>query len=128
MNNLKPVHRGLDVVLSINDKIVGGQNNATLNRTMSPINVTNKINGDWETSLSGTKSWNIVCSGFVVKDEEAFEILEESFRTGAAVTVKLSDEKRTYEGTALIIKFPVSAPYNTNFSYSIALLGISELQ
>lgn len=46
MDNLRPLHRGIDVVLSINDKKVGGQNNATLNRTMSPIKITNKINGE----------------------------------------------------------------------------------
>lgn len=124
----KPMNKGIDLLLSVNGIKLGGQLNATLNRTMSPINVTNKINGDWEKSLSGTKSWNIVCSGLVVKDEEAFRQLEESFNAGTAVEVHLSDNNRTYEGTALITKFPVAAPYNTNFSYSITLLGISELK
>ena len=55
-DNLQPLHRGVDVILSINSKIVGGQTNADLTRTMSPIKVTNKINGDWEKSLAGVKS------------------------------------------------------------------------
>ncbi len=128
MDNLRPIHRGLDVILSINDKVVGGQHNATLNRTMSPIRVTNKINGEWETSLSGIKSWTLNCTGFIVKDEEAFQELEECFNAGTAVNVKLSDNKKTYTGTALITSFPVSANYSTSFAYTIGLLGISELE
>ena len=46
MNNLRPLHRGVDVILSVGNKIVGGQTNAVLHRTMSPINITNKINGE----------------------------------------------------------------------------------
>ena len=127
MDNLRPLHRGIDVVLSINDKKVGGQNNATLNRTMSPIKITNKINGEWENSLAGVKSWSLNCNGLVVKDEEAFQELEACFNNGIAVTVSLADANKTYIGSALITNFPVSAPYNTNFSYSITLLGINEL-
>lgn len=127
MNNLRPLHRGVDVILSVGNKIVGGQTNAVLHRTMSPINITNKINGEWEKSLSGLKSWNLVCSGLIVKNEEAFESLETSFNAGTEVNIKLSDSNKSYSGTALITDFPVSAPYNSNFSYSITLLGVSEL-
>lgn len=128
MKNLRPVNRGMDIILSINEEIVGGQTHATLNRRMSPINVTNKINGDWETSLSGTKSWDLNCNGFVIKNEEAFQKLEECFNAGTEVQVELSDGNVSYAGAALITSFPVSAPYNSSFSYSISLLGISELK
>ena len=128
MDNLRPLHRGMDIILSINNKKIGGQSNARLNRTMSPINVTNKINGEWEKSLSGLKTWTLNCTGLVVKDEEAFQELEECSNSGTAVTVQLADENKTYRGTALITNFPIAAPYNTNFSYSITLLGIDELK
>lgn len=128
MDNLRPIHRGLDVILSINDNIVGGQHNATLNRTMSPIKVTNKINGEWEKSLSGLKSWTLNCTGFIVKDEEAFQELETKFNEGAEINVQLSDGKKTYRGTALITNFPVAANYSTSFAYTLSLLGVSELE
>lgn len=128
MNNLRPLHRGVDVILSIGNKIIGGQTNAVLRRTMSPIKITNKINGEWDKSLSGVKSWSLSCTGLVVKSEEAFQELEESFNTGSAVEISLADNSKSYSGTALITDFPVSAPYNSNFSYSITLLGISELE
>lgn len=128
MSNLKPIHRGLDVILSLNNKKLGGQHNATLNRTMSPITVTNKINGEWENSLSGIKSWTLNCAGLIIKDEESFQELESCFSAGTPVNVELADDKVSYTGTALITNFPISAPYNQNFSYSLALLGTSELE
>ena len=128
MENLKPIHRGLDVILSVNNKDLGGQHNATLNRIMSPIKVTNKINGEWERSLSGVRAWSLACSGFIIKDEESFQELEECFNAGTAVNVKLGDGTRTYAGTALITSFPVAANYSTSFSYNISLLGIDELR
>lgn len=127
MQNLRPIHRGLDVILSVNNKKLGGQHNAILTRKMSPIKVTNKINGEWEQSLSGVKSWTLTCNGFIIKDEESFQELEECFSAGTPVTVSLNDNKVAYTGTALITNFPVSAPYDEQFSYSIVLLGIDEL-
>ena len=124
----KPMNRGIDIILSVDNNKLGGQLDATLNRSMTPINITNKINGEWETSLSGTKTWNIYCEGLVVKNEQAFKELENSFNAGTAVDVELTDGNVSYSGRALITDFPVSAPYNTNFSYTITLLGISELE
>ena len=43
----KDVQRGVGVVLYVNGVAVAGQENAVLQRNMSPINITNKINGDW---------------------------------------------------------------------------------
>ena len=128
MDNLRPIHRGLDVILSVNNKVVGGQHNATINRMMSPIKVTNKINGEWDTSLSGVRSWTLNCTGFIVKDEESFQELEECFNAGTAIEVRISDEEKTYTGTALITKFPLTANYSTSFAYTISLLGIDELR
>lgn len=128
MMNHNPAKRGVNVVVSINDNKIGGQKNAVLNRRMSSINITNKINGEWNKSLAGTKAWDLNCAGFIVKDEQNFRALEECFNTGTAVNVKLSDGNISYTGSALITSFPISAPYNQSFSYSITLLGISELE
>lgn len=46
MMNHNPAKRGVNVVVSINDNKIGGQKNAVLNRRMSSINITNKINGE----------------------------------------------------------------------------------
>lgn len=125
---MKPMHRGVDAILSINDIILGGQQNATLNRSMSPINITNKINGEWEDNMSGLRHWTLSCTGLFVKNSEAFALLEDAFNQGKKVTIKLSDNEKTYEGEALITNFPVAVNYNANFTYNITLLGTGELK
>lgn len=124
----KPTNRGVDVILHLNGEILGGQQNATLNRSMTPIDITNKINGEWGNSLSGVKQWSLTCSGMLVKNSHTFDLLEQAFNNGDKITVKLSDELVTYEGEALITNFPISAPYNENFIYNITLRGIGELK
>ena len=47
---------------------------------------------------------------------------------GKKITIKLSDNEKTYKGEALITNFPVSANYNANFTYNITLLGTGELR
>lgn len=126
-NNIKPLHRGVDVILSINGKVVGGQTNANLTRTMSPIKITNKINGTWEKSLAGLKSWKLNCKGLIVKDETSFQELENSFNSGLEISIRIDDSGKIYTGNALITNFPLAAPYNDNFSYDITFLGVSEL-
>ena len=42
------IQSGIDIVVKVDDKPIAGQLNATLNRSMSPIDITNKINGDWK--------------------------------------------------------------------------------
>ena len=128
MITMKPMHRGIKAILYINGEVLGGQQNATLNRNMTPIDITNKINDEWRNSLSGVKQWSLICSGMLVKNSHTFDLLEQAFNNGDKITVKLSDELATYEGEALITNFPVSALYNENFVYNITLRGIGELK
>lgn len=123
---LKP-NKAVNAILSIDGKPLGGQKNCTLNRTMKPIDITNKINGDWNTSLAGLKGWSINCTGMFIKDEESFDILEKAFYNGTAVDVKITDDNRTYAGSALITNFPINLNYNDTFIYNITLLGTGEL-
>lgn len=123
---LKP-NKAVNAILSIDGRPLGGQKNCTLNRTMKPIDITNKINGDWNKSLAGLKGWSVNCTGMFIKDEESFDILEKAFYDGTAVDVKITDGNRSYAGSALITNFPVNLNYNDTFVYNITLLGTGEL-
>lgn len=127
MNKERP-NRGIDAIVYINDKPVGGQKNCVLNRMMTPINITNKITGEWSDSIAGLKSWNLTCQGMFIKDEESFDQLEQAFYNGEKVKVKMSDNNRSYEGEALIVNFPITATYNDTFAYSITFTGAGELK
>lgn len=125
---IRPPHKGIDAVVLINDKIIGGQQNCTLNRQMTPIKITNKINGTWDDSIAGTRSWSINCTGLFIKDQEAWNILENAFKTGQRVTVKLTDGTKNYTGEALVTRMPLKAIFNKAYTYSITLLGVGALQ
>lgn len=120
---MSKIERSIDVVLFVNDIAVGGQTNATLQRSMSPIDITNKITGSWKESLAGLKEWKVSCSGFYVSNQEGFKLLEEAFMENKTIEVKLKVNEIIYKGKALIINFPLNAVYNSQFKYQISLFG-----
>lgn len=122
-----PTHNGVNATLLINGTAVAGQTNCTLNRTMKPITITNKINGTWEESLSGVRGWSLNCNGMFIKNKESFDQLEQAFYNGDSIDVKITDGSREYSGTGLITRFPVSAAYNDAYIYNITILGTGVL-
>lgn len=123
-----PTNQGVDAILSIDGVVLGGQKTAILNRTMSPINITNQINNDWQRNIAGTRAWSLTCGGMFIKGQEAFDALEKAFYDGKEVTVTLTDNDRTYTGQAIITSFPVTANYNDAFMYSLIFLGTGPLE
>jgi predicted secreted protein len=95
---------------------------------MSPITITNKINGDWQESISGTKQWSVNCGGTYVKNAKGLSQLEEAFMNNQEIEVKVILDDCSYAGSALIIDFPLSAIFNSQFKYSLRLLGSGELK
>lgn len=124
---VQPTHKGVNATLLINDEIVGGQLNCVLNRTMRPITITNRINGNWAESLAGVRGWSLKCSGMFIKDQNAFNILEQAFYNGDSVSVKITDGNREYYGNGLITHFPVNAAYNDTYVYNVTILGTGVL-
>lgn len=122
------VQRSIDVVLMVNDVPVAGQQNASLTRSMTPIDITNKIFGSWKESLSGTKTWKVSCSGMYVKNAESYKALEDAFMNNKELSVKLIMDNYSYVGQALITDFPLNAVFNNQFKYTLQLLGTGELK
>lgn len=122
-----PANQGIDAIISINGNVLGGQKTAMLNRSMSPINITNQINNDWQTNIAGTRTWSLTCGGLFIKGQEAFDLLEQAFYEGKKVTVTLTDKNRTYSGEALITSFPITANYNDTFTYTLIFIGTGPL-
>lgn len=124
---IQPPHKGVDVVVSIGDSILGGQKSAVLNRSMSPIDITNKINGQWKKHLSGVRRWGLTCAGMFIKNDQAFSILEAAFQNGNQVDLKMTDSDKAYFGKALITSFPLSSTYNDTYTYNIVFTGNGKL-
>lgn len=122
------VQRSIDVVLIADGAPVAGQQGATLNRSMSPIDITNQITGSWKENLGGLMSWNISCNGMYIKDNAGLRALEQSFLQNKEITVKILVGNIHYTGQALITNFPLNAVFNTQFKYTLSLLGTGELR
>ena len=122
------VQRSIDVVLITDGAPVAGQQGATLNRSMSPIDITNQITGSWKESLGGLMSWNISCNGMYIKDNAGLRALEQAFLENKEITVKILVGNIHYTGQALITSFPLNAVFNTQFKYTLSLLGTGELR
>lgn len=124
MNNTQ---KGIDVVLKIGETVLAGQLNATLNQTMFPIDITNKIKGEWKKSLGGIKQWSIACEGMYVKNAETYALLQTAFNNNTLIDVEVIMDTHRYTGKALLTEFPIISSYNSTSKYKVRLLGDGEL-
>lgn len=119
--------RSVDVVVSIDNRPIGGQQGANLIRQAQIIDITNKINGEWAENMSGTKNWSIVCSGLYVVNDKSFTLLEDAFINNKTVHVSVNVGSQTLAGEAIVVDFPLSAIFNKDFKYNLKLLGTGPL-
>lgn len=120
--------RSVDITLYIDGLPLGGQQSANLSRQSRLIDITNKINSEWEEVLGGTKSWSVVCSGIYVINDEALALLEDAFMNNKSITVSLNTGFQRLQGQALITDFPLSAVFDKEFKYTLNLLGTGPLE
>ena len=120
--------RSVDITLYIDGLPLGGQQSANLSRQSRLIDITNRINSEWEEVLGGTKSWSVMCSGIYVINDEALALLEDAFMNNKAITVSLNTGFQRLQGQALITDFPLSAVFDKEFKYTLNLLGTGPLE
>ena len=127
LNQRTNMGRSVDVVIYLDDYPLGGQQGANLVRQAQVIDITNKINAEWSESLSGTKSWSIVCTGLYIVNDNSFALLEDAFMNNKPVEVSINVGSQQLRGKALITEFPLSAVFNKEFKYNLRLLGTGAL-
>lgn len=122
------IQQGINVILKVDNKVVGGQRNIQLNRSSNAIDITNKINSEWQENLQGLKTWGVTCNGIYVINSESLSLLEECFMESKDVEVTIIIGSKKYNGKAIITNFPVNATYDKQFKYNITLLGNGALE
>lgn len=127
LNQRTNVGRSVDVVIYLDNYPLGGQQGANLVRQAQVIDITNKINAEWSESLSGIKSWSIVCTGLYIVNDNSFALLEDAFMNNKPVEVSINVGSQQLKGKALITEFPLSAVFNKEFKYNLRLLGTGAL-
>ena len=125
---ITPAYASVRALIYIDETPIGGQVGAQLTRTMSPIDITNKIKGEWSRSLAGTKSWSLVCNGLVIVDEAGYLAIKDAFMQGTTVKIKMVNGEEVLEGNALITSFPVDINFQKEYVYNVKFLGTGILE
>lgn len=128
---------GVDVLLKVKVAsvytVLGGQSGASLSRSASTFEVTDKNSGGWTEAMASFKSWSIECDAFVVLGDTAMEQLVTSFNAGTPLDISIrvgattDANGYTMTGAVLITDFPEEYPQDDAVVISLTLTGTGAL-
>ena len=121
--------RGLEVLISIDGTVLGGQRGASLSMSADELDVTDKNTTGYKKFLVGLKEWSISCDGLVVLNEQGYDALFNAFIAGDVIEVELRKEDNSfgYKGDVVISSMDFDAQYDDALTYSCELKGASAL-
>lgn len=128
------VTKGLDILIYVNvtgqQKAIGGQKGCTLSMEADTIDISNKNDYGWASTIGGPKSWSVSCDGQFIADDEGQGALMDAFVAGTNVQVEMKNSTNTvyFSGTAAITSIEVDAQFDDVCSMSIELSGIGPLK
>ena len=121
------ITKGLDVLVSVGETVLGGQKNCSLSVEADTIDISNKNDFGWASFIGGAKSWSVSCDGQFITDDPGQAALMEAFVAGENVTIemKTKDEKGTvyFGGDAAITSIEVEAAFDDVCALSLELQG-----
>ena len=122
--------RGLEVLIYVGGKAVGGQRGASLSMSADELDITDKNTTGYKKFLVGLKEWSISCDGLVVAGEAGYDALFNAFIAGDIVTVQFKKEDGSfgYEGEMVVSSMDFDAQYDDALTYSCELKGAGDLE
>ena len=123
------ITKGLDILVHIGEQAIGGQKGCTLTMEADTIDVSNKNDFGWSSTIGGAKSWSVSCDGQFIADDAGQQSLFDAFVAGTNVQVKMknSTESVYFAGTASITSLEVDAQYDDVCTLSMELQGLGAL-
>ena len=125
------VTRGLEILMYTGPEktAIGGQKGCTLTMEAADIDVSNKNDFGWTSTIGGAKSWSVSCEGQFLTDDAGQQAIMDAFVAGTdlAVELKNSTESVYFSGTAQITSVEVDAQFDDVCTLSIELTGIGAL-
>ena len=127
------VTKGLDILIYVgadsNKKAIGGQKGCTLTMEADTIDVSNKNDFGWASTIGGAKSLSVSCDGQFLTDDAGQQALMDAFVAGTNLNVELknSTESVYFAGTAQITSVEVDAQFDDVCALSIELQGVGPL-
>ena len=128
------VTKGLDILIyvgeSSNKKAIGGQKGCTLSMEADSIDVSNKNDFGWASTIGGAKSWSVSCDGQFITDDQGQKALMDAFIAGTEVQVEMKNtaESIYFAGKASITSIEVDAQFDDIATLSIELTGVGALK
>ena len=123
------VTKGLDILVYVGSKAVGGQKGCTLTMEAETIDVSNKNDFGWASTIGGAKSWSVSCDGQFIANDEGQKALMDAFVAGTEVQVEMKNtaESIYFSGKAAITSLEVDAQFDDVATMTIELQGIGAL-
>ena len=123
------VTKGLDILVYVGSKAVGGQKGCTLTMEAETIDVSNKNDFGWASTIGGAKSWSVSCDGQFIANDEGQKALMSAFVAGTEVQVEMKNTTQSiyFAGKAAITSLEVDAQFDDVATMTIELQGIGAL-
>ena len=128
------VTRGLDILVYVGEegqrKAIGGQKGCTLSMEADTIDISNKNDFGWASTIGGAKSWSVSCDGQFIADDQGQQALFDAFVAGTEVQIELKNPSETvyFAGKAAITSLEVDAQFDDVCTLSMELQGIGALK
>ena len=129
------VTRGLDLLVYAgtsggSKQAIGGQKGCTLTMEADTIDISNKNDFGWASTIGGAKSWSVSCDGQFVADDAGQQALFDAFVAGTDVKVEMKNtaESVYFAGKAAITSLEVDAQFDDVCTLSMELQGIGALK
>ena len=128
------VTRGLDLLVyagtGVSKQAIGGQKGCTLTMEADTIDISNKNDFGWASTIGGAKSWSVSCDGQFVADDAGQQALFDAFVAGTEVDIEMKNtgESVYFAGKAAITSLEIDAQFDDVCTLSMELQGIGALQ
>ena len=129
------VTKGLDILIYAgtsggSKQPIGGQKGCTLTMEADTIDISNKNDFGWASTIGGAKSWSVSCDGQFVADDAGQQALFDAFVAGTDVDVEMKNaaESVYFAGKAAITSLEVDAQFDDVCTLSMELQGIGALK
>ena len=128
------VTRGLDLLVyagtGVSKQAIGGQKGCTLTMEADTIDISNKNDFGWASTIGGAKSWSVSCDGQFVADDAGQQALFDAFVAGTEVDIEMKNtaESVYFAGKAAITSLEVDAQFDDVCTLSMELQGIGALK
>ena len=123
------VTKGLDILVYAGTKAIGGQKGCTLTMEADTIDISNKNDFGWASTIAGAKSWSVTCDGQFIADDQGQQALFDAFVAGTEVQVEMKNaaESVYFAGKAAITSLEVDAQFDDVCTLAMELQGIGAL-